>query len=97
MHLSIRRYTSSDPAEITRKVKKGFLPLIAKAPGFVAYYAIRSGPDGWTSVSVFKTKAGAEKSDKVAAALAEENVAGELNRVPGILAGDVVAHVTLTK
>ncbi len=92
MHASIRRYQVSAPAEVTRKVKEGFLPLIAKAPGFVAYYAIEAGPKEWVSVSVFDTKAGAEESTRLAADWAKKNVAAWLSGTPAVTAGDVVAH-----
>ncbi len=45
MHAVVRRYRF-DPksaAEIDRHVKEGFVPLIRKTPGFVAYYWVDTG------------------------------------------------------
>jgi hypothetical protein len=92
MHLSIRKYKTSAPAEVTRKVKKGFIPIISQAAGFVAYYAIDAGEGQWASVSVFETKAGAEKSTRLAAEWAKENVGPLLAGAPDVTAGKVIAH-----
>ena len=54
MHITIRRYKVDSPKEVTRLVNEGFFPLISKVAGFVAYYGIETGEDGWVSVSVFE-------------------------------------------
>ena len=39
----------------------------------VAYYGIETGEDGWVSVSLFETPAGAEESNRVAAEFIKNN------------------------
>jgi hypothetical protein len=39
MYVMVRRYEGvTDPAEAGRRVNEGFLAIISKVPGFVAYY-----------------------------------------------------------
>ena len=97
MYISIRRYkpNSADAAnEFTRRVNKGFVPIISKAPGFIAYYGINAGNGVWASVSIFKTKAGAEKSNKMAADWVKQNVASLVLGPPEITTGEAVVHKT---
>ena len=46
MHITIRKYKTDSPKEVTRLVNEGFFPLIEKVAGFVAYYGIETGEDG---------------------------------------------------
>jgi hypothetical protein len=91
MYISIRRYKTESSAEVTRPVQEEFVPLISKAPGFVAYYAIEAGDDVWASVSIFDTQAQAEDSNRVAAEWVKKAVAS-LVGPPEVTAGKVVAH-----
>ncbi len=93
MYIVIRRYKTNSPDEFTRRVKKSWVPLISKVPGFIAYYAIET-EDGWASVSVFKTKAGAEKSNRMAPEWIKQN-APSLVVGPEITAGEAVIHKTV--
>ena len=44
MYVTVRRYEGvTDPAEAGRQVKEGFLEIIGKVPGFVAYYWVDAG------------------------------------------------------
>jgi|SRR6516165_8060562 hypothetical protein len=94
MHITVRRYKTDSPKEVTRFVNDGFFPLISKVAGFVAYYGIETGKDGWASISVFETAAGAEESNAVAAKFVKDNpnLARLLKSPPEIVAGSVVAH-----
>jgi hypothetical protein len=73
---------------------EGFFPLIAKVAGFVAYYGVQTGEDGWASISVFEAPAGTEESNRVAAEFVKNNP--DLQRLikskPEIIAGSVGAH-----
>ena len=73
MHITIRKYKVDSPKEVARLVNEGFFPLIKKVAGFVAYYGIETGEDGWAAVSVFETPAGAEESNRVAAEFVKNN------------------------
>jgi hypothetical protein len=81
-------------AEITRQVNKGFVPIISKAPGFLAYYLVDAGDDIGATVSVFQNQAGAEESNRMAADWVKQNIASLVASAPEITAGEVVAHKT---
>lgn len=93
MYATVRRYEGvTDPGEAGRRVNEGFVPLISEIPGFVAYYWVDAGNGVMVSTSVFKDQAGAEESNRRAAAWVKENLAPLLPNPPQITAGNVVAH-----
>jgi len=94
MYASVRRY-ETDPGsvdELMRRVEEGFVPIISKAPGFVAYYALDAGDGVVASINIFEDQAGAEESDRRAADWVKENVASLLPNPPEATAGDVRVH-----
>ena len=93
MHAPTRRYEGvTDPVEAGRRVNEGFVPLISKMPGFVAYYWADAGGGVMVSTSVFQDRAGIEESNKRAADWVRQNLAPLLPNPPQITAGEVVAH-----
>lgn len=91
MYASIRRY-KMDPGsvdELMRRVNEGFVPIVSKAPGFMAYYTVNGGGGIVASISVFETQAGAEESNRMAASWVKENLASLLPTPPEITAGEV--------
>ena len=94
MHITIRQYKTDSPKEVTKIVNEGFFPLITKVAGFVAYYGVETGEDGWASISVFETPARTEESNRVAAEFVKNNP--NLQRLikskPEIIVGSVGAH-----
>ena len=95
MYASIRRYKTSPgaAAEITQRVNQGFVPIISKAPGFIAYTLVDAGNDVVATVSVFQDQAGAEESNRMAAGWVKKNIASLLS-APEITAGAVTVHKT---
>ena len=93
MYISIRQYKTNQAKEFTKRVNESWVPLISKVPGFIAYYAIEKA-DGWASVSIFKDKAGAEESNRMAPEWVKKNAAG-LVVGPEITAGEAVIHKTV--
>jgi len=93
MYAVIRRYRFDPKSsqEIDRQVKEGFLPLIRKMPGFVAYYWLDTGEGTGASLSVFKDKAGADESIHLAADHVHQHLAGVLGK-PDVIEGPVKAH-----
>lgn len=74
MHLSARRYENvTNPREMGRQVNETFIPLISAVPGFIAYYFTDAGDGTMVSTSIFRDKAGAEESNKVAAEWIKKN------------------------
>ena len=100
MHLAIRRY-QMDPASadaVMQQINEGFIPIIKKADGFLAYYALKAGTGEIATVSVFEDQAGAEESVRMAADWIQQNMAALLPNPPEITAGEVGAHeLNLTK
>ena len=93
MYASIRRYKVSPgaAAEIAQRVNQGFVPIISKALGFIAYYLVDAGNDVVATVSVFQDQAGAEESNRMAADWVKKNIASLLS-APEITAGAVTVH-----
>ena len=93
MYVTVRRYEGvTDPAEAGRRVNEGFLAIISKVPGFVAYYWVDAGGGVMISTSVFQDQSGAEESNKRAADYVRENLASLLPKPPQITAGEVVVY-----
>jgi hypothetical protein len=92
MYAAVRRYEGvTDPAEVSRLVEEGFVPLVRQVPGFVAFYWIDAGNDVVASTSVFQDRAGAEESTLRASNFVRDNLASLLPHPPQITAGEVVA------
>ena len=94
MYASIRRYKSTSPEEVLRHVKEGFVPIISKAPGFIAYYSLKAGNGVLVSVSIFETLAEADDSNRMAAEWVKRTIAPLLSGPPEITEGEVVVHKT---
>lgn len=92
MFTSIRRYNVSNTGEFTKKVNEGFLPIISSAPGFVAYYGVDEGGGSWSSVSIFKTKEEAEKSNELASGFVKEHLSSLINGAPQVNTGQLVIN-----
>jgi hypothetical protein len=93
MYATVRRYEGvTDPGEAGRRVDEGFVPLVSRIPGFVAYYWVNAGGGVMISTSVFQDQAHEEESNKGAADWVRQNLAALLPNPPSITAGEVVAH-----
>ncbi|MET7300692.1 hypothetical protein [Embleya sp. NPDC005575] len=92
MYAAVRRYEGvTDPAGAARIVKEGFVPLMRRVPGFVAYYWIDAGNGVMVSTSVFRDQTGAEDSISRASEFVRDNLASLLPTPPQVTAGEVVA------
>lgn len=92
MYAVIRRYEGvTDSAEAGRRVDEGFVPLLRRVPGFVAYYWVDAGGGVMVSTSVFEDQSGAEESIERAADFVRDNLASLLPNRPQVTAGMVVA------
>src|SRR5215470_10487842 len=76
MFAVVRHYhfEKKDSAEIDRLIRDEFVPLVKKARGFVRYYWLDSGSGEGASFSVFKDKAGADESVRLAADFVRERM-----------------------
>ncbi len=94
MYATIRRYKSGSPEEVLKQVKKGFVPIISKAPGFLDYYVLNCGDGVLVSISVFKTQAQEKRSNQMAAQWVRQSVAPLMEGPPEVTEGKVIVHKT---
>ena len=94
MFAVIRHYhfNPGDSAEIDRRIREEFVPIIKNANGFVRYYWLDTGNGEGASLSVFRDKAGADESVRLAADWVKENLSNLLIQKPEIIEGPVKAH-----
>lgn len=92
MFATVRTYSgSSDLADALVDNETEVKRILSEIDGFKAYYLLRTA-HGTTSISVYENEAGAQESNKVAAAWLAENLP-DLNVVaPQVSAGDVVIN-----
>jgi quinol monooxygenase YgiN len=92
---AVIRHYHFDPkngGEIDRQVREGFVPLIRKAKGFIRYYWLDTGKGEGVSFGVFRDKAGADESVRLAADFVREHLAKLMTSKPEVIEGPVVAH-----
>ena len=95
MYAVIRRYRLAEGAsieELMARVHRGFVPIIARVPGFVAYHAIDAGDGAVVSVSVFEGRDAADESTRRAADYIERELAAYFAGPPEVEHGQVGAH-----
>jgi quinol monooxygenase YgiN len=86
------RFDPKDSAEIDRRIREEFVPIVKSAKGFVRYYWLDTGDGEGASLGVFKDKAGADESVRLAADYVKENLSKLLTQKPEIIEGPVKAH-----
>jgi hypothetical protein len=94
MFAVIRHYhfNPGDGAEIDRRIREEFVPIMKGANGFVRYYWLDTGNGEGASLSVFQDKAGADESVRLAADWVKDNLSKLLTEKPEIIEGPVKAH-----
>jgi hypothetical protein len=93
MYVVVRRWTGA-AALIDAMIQKeaSLREVIGSVPGFVAYYAARSG-DTAISITVVADQAGTEESTRRARSWVQENVPGLSLSPAEVNAGDVFIHI----
>ncbi len=91
MFAVIRHYhfDPEDGAEIDRRIREEFVALVKSAKGFVRYYWLDTGDSEGASLSVFKDKAGADESVRLAADYVKEHLSKLLTQN---IEGPIKAH-----
>jgi hypothetical protein len=94
MYGVVRRYQSDAGLvdELARRVREGFVPIISRAEGFVAYYVVDAGEGAVASISLFEDSAAANESTRMAADWVKQNLAELVEGPPEITAGEVVVQ-----
>ncbi len=95
MYAVIRRYHLAEGASIVdlmQRVHQGFVPIVSRVPGFVAFHAIDLGEGRIASVSVFDGRDAAEESTRRAADHIEQELSALFAGPPEIEHGEVGAY-----
>src|SRR5437773_11345883 len=87
MFAVIRHYhiNPKDGAEINRRIREEFVPIVKSAKGFVRYYWLDTREGEGASLGVFKDKAGADDSVRLAADYVNEHLSKLLTQQPEII------------
>jgi hypothetical protein len=89
MYATVRVYTgTTELADALVENESAVKQLLGGIDGFKAYYLVRTA-DGAASVSVYENQAGAEESNRAAAAWVAENLPELSIAAPQVSAGDV--------
>jgi hypothetical protein len=93
MFAVIRHYhfNPKDGAEIDRRIREEFVPIVKSAKGFARYYWLDTGNGEGASLSVFNDKAGADESVRLAADYVKEHLSKLLTQKPEIIEGPIKA------
>ena len=86
------RFDPKNGAEIDKQVREGFVPIIRKAKGFMRYYWLDTGAGEGASFGLFRDKAGADESVRLAADFVRQHLSKLMVSKPEIIEGPVVAH-----
>lgn len=90
MFASVRTYAGNrDLADTLAARENDIRQVISAIPGFKAYYLLQT-EDGTTTISIFDDRAGAEESNRAAAAWLSENLPDLNIGAPQVAAGEAV-------
>jgi hypothetical protein len=89
MYVTIRSYSEGTLADVLVEREGEIKDVIGGIDGFRAYYAVRTGGGGTTTISVFDDQAGAEASTAAAATYIAENLADASFGAPQVTTGEV--------
>jgi hypothetical protein len=94
MHVVVRRYQqASQLAETMERQRREIQDLLRGVPGFVAYFALRTG-EGVATITVCEDKAGTDESIRVAAGWVRENLPAGAVSAPEITEGETYMDFT---
>jgi hypothetical protein len=84
------RVKSGSVEGLMRRVDRDFAEALAQEPGFVAYQAMRLGPDRICTISVFAGRAQADASNELAAQWVADELQDFDIELMGVIGGDVM-------
>jgi hypothetical protein len=91
MHATVRRYASSEMADLLASRSEEVESLMSGVPGLHGYFLVRTD-DGCMSITVCDDESGTDESTRRAATWLRENASGISGTSPDIASGDVIAH-----
>jgi hypothetical protein len=92
MYSVVRLYkmkSADDIAKVVDTTRSGFLPIVTKAPGFIAYTMAAAAAGELVTIGFFADRAGADESTRLAADWVRDNLAWSVEGPPKIAAGEV--------
>jgi len=94
MYASVRRYEVEPDSvdKIMQRAQEGYMPIVSKAPGFIAYYVLDAGDGVVATISVFESQAQMEESSRAAADWVKEILAPFFPNPPQVTSGKVRAY-----
>jgi hypothetical protein len=94
MYTAIRTYTTSDSAELAKRVQEEFVPMMRDVPGFVGYYVVDAGDGRIASITVCDDQAGVEESTRRASDWVQKRLASLITAGPDVLMGNTTVSET---
>lgn len=91
MYVVVRRYSGPTVIDALVKLQADVQKVISGVPGFVAYYAMRTGTGGVT-VTVCKDQAGTTESTRQAAEFIRQNISAAAGSPPEVTEGETVIN-----
>ncbi len=91
MYTVVRRYADHTVINAVVELQADVQKLISGVPGFVAYYAVRTGTGGVT-VTVCQDQAGTTESTRRAAEFIRERVSAAAESPPEVTEGETVVN-----
>jgi hypothetical protein len=91
MHASIRKYKSSDAAEVARRAQEGFVPIVRDIPGVSAWHLVDGGDGTAVTITLCDDAAAADASVKAAGEWVQANVPDLIQGTPDVTNGEVAA------
>ena len=92
MYSVVRLYKMKSTGDIDKVVdgtRSGFLPIVTKAPGFMAYTMAMSADGELVTIGMLADRDGAHESTRLAADWVRDNLAWSVEGPPKIAEGDV--------
>ena len=96
MYTYVRRYDVKPESvnEVIRRAVEGFVPIISRERGFLAYDLMNSGNGTVTSISTFDNQVAAENANVLTTEWVNANLASLVSEPPLVISGKVSVHKT---
>jgi quinol monooxygenase YgiN len=94
MYISMMRtiIAPNSASEIAKRIQEGFVPMMTKEPGFLAYYLLSAPDNELTAISIFQEQAAAEGSNEKALQWMRQNVAALVHSSIRFTVGQALLH-----
>ena len=94
MYSSVRKYRSSDTAELSRLVQESFVPLVKEVEGFGGYYVVAAADGTLVTITVAESEAAVEESVSKARDWVAENAPELVEGAPDVVNGEVTVSAS---